>query len=453
LEILDRAPEAAESAPRHASLVEAAWQRGLFVPCVFACACGLVLALGFDHVSDDDYARVTIAQAFAHQPAWDPSGTSWLPFPFWVLGSLMAVFGRTLGVARAASIVLASLAAWLPYGALRSAGVRRRNAYVGTAFALLSPWSLWLGASTVPESFTASATAAAAVALSNGKASAKALLGFSSALLAACLSRYEPWPIAALLGVVLALRGLRTRSPASLLGAALCALGPLGWIAWNLHAHGEALHFFARVSHYKRALGEGSSDTMTALLLYPHLFVQMRPEVLLATACALGAAAHAKVLRATASRWGVALGCVAAQVAFLAYGNAQDGAPTHHAERALLASTFVLGVFAVDVLADLRAGRKLGAAFDRAAFVLVLGAWLVTTFRGLRRPPGHGAGEDRTDAIALGLALRNDGVRHVAVTPCAYEHFALIAAFGAPERVTIRPNDRNAPSCPTVEWE
>ena len=33
----------------------------------YAAACGLVLALGFDHVSDDDYARVTIAQAFAHR--------------------------------------------------------------------------------------------------------------------------------------------------------------------------------------------------------------------------------------------------------------------------------------------------------------------------------------------------------------------------------------------------
>ena len=63
----------------------------------------LVLALGFDHVSDDDYARVTIAQSFAHAPRLDPSGTSWLPFPFWALGSVMAVFGRSLEVARAAT--------------------------------------------------------------------------------------------------------------------------------------------------------------------------------------------------------------------------------------------------------------------------------------------------------------------------------------------------------------
>jgi hypothetical protein len=33
-------------------------------------------------VSDDDYARVVIAQRLSL--ALDPSGTSWLPFPFWL---------------------------------------------------------------------------------------------------------------------------------------------------------------------------------------------------------------------------------------------------------------------------------------------------------------------------------------------------------------------------------
>ncbi len=39
---------------------------------------------GFEQVSDDDYARTVIAQLFAHSPRWDPSGTSWLPLPFWI---------------------------------------------------------------------------------------------------------------------------------------------------------------------------------------------------------------------------------------------------------------------------------------------------------------------------------------------------------------------------------
>ena len=59
----------------------------------YAAACGVVLALGFDHISDDDFARVTIAQTFASHPKVDPSGTSWLPFPFWAMGAAMLLFG------------------------------------------------------------------------------------------------------------------------------------------------------------------------------------------------------------------------------------------------------------------------------------------------------------------------------------------------------------------------
>src|SRR4051794_3443153 len=38
---------------------------------------------GLHALSDDDYARVAIAEAFAGAPRLDPSHTSWLPFPFW----------------------------------------------------------------------------------------------------------------------------------------------------------------------------------------------------------------------------------------------------------------------------------------------------------------------------------------------------------------------------------
>src|SRR5215204_3578287 len=68
-----------------------------------------VLAQGFRALSDDDYARIVIAQRFAAQPSLDPSGTSWLPFPFWVHGSMMALFGREPSVARATAIALGTL--------------------------------------------------------------------------------------------------------------------------------------------------------------------------------------------------------------------------------------------------------------------------------------------------------------------------------------------------------
>ena len=67
-----------------------------------------VLAAGFEAVSDDDYARVVIAEEWARAPRFDASGTSWLPLPFWVVGAAMRVFGRGLGTARFVSVLLGS---------------------------------------------------------------------------------------------------------------------------------------------------------------------------------------------------------------------------------------------------------------------------------------------------------------------------------------------------------
>jgi hypothetical protein len=68
------------------------------------------------------------------------------------------------------------------------------------------------------------------------------------------------------------------------------------------------------------------------------------------------------------------------------------------------------------------------------------------------------ADEDRSTQIARGLDLRARDVKHFSLLPCAYEHFALIAAFGMPERVDIAPvSPKEAAShpptaaCPTVQ--
>ena len=445
------------------------------IAALHALACVLVLRLGFDHVSDDDFARVTIAQSFAHAPKLDASGTSWLPFPFWALGSVMIVAGRSLATARGASIAFASLAAILPYLALRMTGASRPAARLAIAFAVLSPWSLWLGAATVPESFTASFTAAAAIALGSTRGprlSLAARSGFAVALLAACLSRYEPWPVAAVLAIVLAVRGaraLRARSgrgdkvpdderadaSSDLVLAAIVASGPLLWMAWNAHAHGDALHFFQRVARFKRALGEGSPGTLEALLLYPRLFVMRRPDVVLALALAFTFGhVFVKSRAEVRAAWLVPLGCAAAEVAFLAYGNARDGAPAHHAERALLGVFFLTAMFAADVLV-LAAPAALARARTAALAVAAAGvlAWLANDAVALRDVPGNGPSEARSAQISAGSALRAENVEHVEITPCAFEHFALVAAFGAPEKVAVSPRT-DAPvtaSCPAVE--
>ena len=91
-----------------------AFSDAALVATLYAAACALARVQGFDHVSDDDFARVTIAQAFAASPKLDPSGTSWLPFPFWLLGGALRLLGRSLEVARGASLVFSALASPRP---------------------------------------------------------------------------------------------------------------------------------------------------------------------------------------------------------------------------------------------------------------------------------------------------------------------------------------------------
>lgn len=418
----------------------------LLIAFVHALACGLVVRNGFDHVSDDDFARVTIAQTFAVAPKLDPSGTSWLPFPFWLTGTWLAAFGRSLASARIASIVVASAGAAAPFVALRLTGVPPRRALAASAFALLSPWSLWLGAATVPESLTASLSIAALVVLGAEVTPHRVRIAFLAALGAACLSRYETWPIAGVLAACGVARGARARDGRLVLVGLAAILGPLLWMAWNAHAHDSAFHFFHRVARFKRAMGAGASDPGEALWLYPRLLLVTRPEAVLAAAGAL-----AIFLRddETRRRWSIPLAAAAAQLAFLAYGNVRDGAPTHHPERALLGTAIVLSLFGMETLLRER-GRlrsRLGASLVFTALLAVAALAQRPLFRA---PPGTTPYEDRRAQIARGLALR--GSSALVVTPCAYEHFALLAAFEAPERAHVEPKT-NAPlddTCPHV---
>jgi len=372
------------------------------------------------------------------------------------MGAAMLALGRSLAVARGASIVLAAAAAALPYLALRDAGSTRSRAAVGVALGLAAPWSVWLGAATVPESFTASATTAAAIALS--RPAPRRAHVFGAVALAACLSRYEAWPVAAVIAIAIAVRLARghgdpagrvgderaTSRRASVVALALVVIGPLAWIAWNAHAHDGPLHFFRRVSGFKRALGEETTP-IAALLFFPRLLVESRPDVVTAAALAL-ARLRAPEVRA---RWGVPLLAAAAQLAFLSYGNLHDGAPAHHAERALLGVVLLLATFAGDVL--IAAPRPTGAVRRAVAGILAL-AWVVSFVMAARSVPGASPGEAREAQISAGARLRHEAPPHVTLTPCAYEHFALIAAFGAPELVESRPKsgDPLGTACPGI---
>ncbi|HSN98938.1 MAG TPA: hypothetical protein VLS89_11655, partial [Candidatus Nanopelagicales bacterium] len=117
-------------------------------------ASAAALALGFRAVSDDDFARVVLAQAWAEAPQLDPTGTSWLPAPFWLTGAALRLFGPTLDTARALAFALGLASAALVYLAARWITEHHpapRAPLLGALIAAVFPWSACLGVATVPE--------------------------------------------------------------------------------------------------------------------------------------------------------------------------------------------------------------------------------------------------------------------------------------------------------------
>src|SRR5205085_4523078 len=128
--------------------------------------------------------------------------------------------------------------------------------------------------------------------------------------------RYESWPACAACAIFLAIR----RSPIAL----LCAAGPLGWMAWNSHAHGSALHFFARVSTFR--------ELHAPAPLFDRVFGNLRalvtgfPEAVLigvVGAISLGD-------REVRTKWTLPLACAALTLIMLIASDVRGGAPTHH---------------------------------------------------------------------------------------------------------------------------
>ncbi len=406
----------------------------------------LVLHAGFTHVSDDDYARTVIAEQFAHAPRLDPSGTSWLPAPFWVEGLAMMVMGRTLAAARAIAMVLGAASVAAPYLAMRAAGMKRAAAIAATAVAMTLPWSLWLGVATVPEGWAGALVAAGAIAMTVDGARPWA----AAALLVAALSRYEAWPACAVLAAFCAWRAAPASPREGRRTELLCALaavaGPLAWMIWNAHAHGSALHFVARVTNFRRAIGAADVPLADKLLDYPRALLMEAP-----VAALLGLAGCAGLLRPELRRrWALPAFTALVVLVFLVWGDVRDGAPTHHPARALVAIWWILVAMGADTLATALSHRRRTLAY--AAGGLLTAATVATLLLNASAPPGTGDADARETQIARGLDLRARHVLHVDVTPCAFEHFAMLAAWGAPERANVAPRTGEpvTPECPAV---
>jgi hypothetical protein len=413
-----------------------------------------VLRSGFTHVSDDDYARTVIAEAFARAPRLDPSGTSWLPFPFWVTGAAMLLAGASLETSRVVSSVLGAASAAAPYVALRAIDVHRGTSLAAAAIALALPWNAWLGVATVPEGWFGAVAAAAIVAAARPDARAACAI----ALTAAALSRYEAWPACAVFAIAVAYSSSRLERPGldarrSLAWAAVALAGPLAWMAWNAHAHGDPIHFVARVSAFRRAIGAAQLPLRDKLLGYPRALVVETPEVAFLGAVALVAFGAARAFR---RRWWIALLAAAAIVAFLIVGDVGDGAPTHHPERALTIVWWIAVAMGLDAIVlgaaaipKSRAGRW---GLPAAAGVTAL-AWAATLPSRWAMVPGNSDWDRREPQIARGASMRARGVEHAQITPCSFEHFALLAEWGHPERALVQPRTNTPPTaeCPHVE--
>lgn len=397
-----------------------------------------VLAIGYEGVSDDDYARVVIAQTFAHAPALDPSGTSWLPLPFWLNGGVMMLAGTEVWVARAVAVALGVLSVLLFWVGARWLTRDATEARVATIIAAVMPWSARLGASMVPE-LPAAACSLFAIASLARSAPLSARLAGAALLGCACLSRYEPWFIA----VGFAAFCLRdavsepSKRAVSLVSGALSLAAPVAWTLWNRHAHGSAFHFLDSVTAYKDAVDQG--DLSSRALAYVFAAGRAEPELLLLCAflCWRLFRGSRETIRSELESFERAALISLFLFLALTVSSIRGGAPTHHPERALLVIHLLMAMVTGALLVRVYRARLFGeprrlviGLLCLAPVLYMLRFWVL-----YRESFAH-----RREELAIGKrivkALPPDG-RVLQLDPPDYGHYAIAAGSGEPWRFGV----------------
>lgn len=414
----------------------------------------VVLSTGFRALSDDDYSRLVIAQGFAQNPSLDPSGTSWLPLPFWITGGCMQLFGATIEVARTLSFLSCILVAvaihiaggWLGW----SVAARRLGAVVGVVL----PHAAILGVATIPDLPTAALIVLAAASTVSDSVRVRRLGALCAGL--ACLCRYEAWPVALVVAVLALFKD--AASPGEPrprgrdhLASVLALVPPVLWMVNGAIRHGSPLFFLHRVSAYQRALGGEQPSFLARLLRQPISLFSGEPEFFVA---GLGLLVLLVVVlrssfqglgRATRRFW-LVLGSV---LVFLMFGDVLGGAPTHHEQRVLLSLWLGFGLWLAEPLVRAltapdsgrgapRAGIFLSGGRRTALFAAVLGvASLGVALSRLAEPPqlrselrpGSRLGEQ-----AMGRMLKSalPPGEKVALLTSDYGYFAMQAALSRP---------------------
>jgi hypothetical protein len=404
-----------------------------------------VLWAGFRAVSDDDYARILIAQRFAESPSLDPSGTSWLPLPFWIYGSAFAAFGTQLGVARAVAIALGVGSVLMVWQAAHWLGVSRTGALLGALLTAAFPWSAWLGAAPLPEAPTAGLLVLGMAGLASFEPRRR-LLG-ASAIAAACFSRYEAWPVA-LAFAAISLFDARRAVPAAVDGgslppppadsvslgrfagpagarwpwlvAATLALIPImAWLAHGMARHGDAIFFWKRVAGYRDALG-GGLPLISRLLGVPAALVREEPGLVLLLLVLVPFTRPLIAYRRP-------LLAAGALLTFLLAGEIGGGGPTHHSARALLPLWYLAAVIVGDAVGRRMLDPTRRAGVWLAAPLTLIGGslWVV----GTALPHDF---VDRTHALDVGARARELGASRLLIDTPDFSHLAVAVAFARP---------------------
>ncbi len=387
-----------------------------------------ILATGFRAVSDDDYARTFIAQSFATTPRFDPSGTSWLPLPFWLTGGVMRLMGRELWVARLIAFALGIVAVLLVYAAARTAGSSKAAAWVAGVITCLLPYFGWLGVATVPEGYAAALMLLAAASTTRSQWWLRCVGGL--AISAACLCRYEAWPLAAGFAALCAWDA--RRSPRLAVAAAIALIGPALWLTHGQVSHGDPLFFFKRVAAYRRAVGAAPEALYKRLIGFPWGVIRGEFELVLGVA-ALAAWTPRGVLKSVARQYGRVIGLLGLVLVALVVGDVRDGAPTHHPERAVLVVWLGMAVLAGTLTVNLIENS------DRRRRLRIIATVIATTFIGalglrpwLAKRDGF---IDRSDEIALGsVAAASCPPGVIAVDTHDFAFYSIIVGVADPTR-------------------
>ena len=390
-----------------------------------------VIHTGFRALSDDDFSRVAIAQSFVLHPSWDPSETSWLPFPFWLYGTCLSLFGASLITARILAFGLGLLGTIGVWTAGRWLGLSRNASLLAAIIACSIPYAVWLGVATTPDYFNAVLILLACCSLARRRTRLR--ISGAVAISVATLSRYEAWPVALAWAAVVSIDAFRSKNYKHLALAIFVLAAPVVWMAHGISHHNDALFFVKRVVSYRRSLAVWNNGSVARLLTTPkHLFWDA-PE-LWAITLASALVSWLRKTRPLRRRW-VTPSLVASSVlVLLMIGDWRDGAATHHVGRTLLPIWLFVAVLTAKAIAAYRGPTTIG----KGVGLSLVGACLAL---GVVRPNwtivnGLCPRFEETKIARIASTKISRG-QHLAIDTNDYGYFAVEAAFARPNDVTV----------------